>query len=78
MNNIGSQSRPGFRAGDEVFLASGTYQGTAGVFLGFHKDANWANIRERNGSVRSHPVAWLAEAAAGPGEARPEQAVIGK
>jgi len=71
MNDIGSKSKAGFRAGDEVVLASGTYQGTGGVFLGFEKDANWANIRERNGSVRSHPVAWMAAAGA-PGEALPQ------
>lgn len=48
-----------FREGDEVVLAEGTYQGTLGVFLRFRKDANWADITERNGSIRSHPVAWL-------------------
>jgi hypothetical protein len=49
----------GFRKGDEVVLAEGTYQGTPGVFVGLTKDANWADITERDGSVRSHPVAWL-------------------
>lgn len=49
-----------FREGDEVVLAEGTYQGTSGVFLRLRKDANWADITERNGSIRSHPVAWLA------------------
>ena len=49
-----------FREGDEVVLANGTYQGTPGVFLGFRQDVNWADITERNGKVRSHPVAWLA------------------
>jgi hypothetical protein len=48
-----------FHKGDEVVLAEGTYQGTPGVFVGLTKDANWADITERNGSVRSHPVAWL-------------------
>ena len=48
-----------FHKGDEVVLAEGTYQGTPGVFVGLKKDANWADITERNGSVRSHPVAWL-------------------
>jgi hypothetical protein len=49
-----------FREGDEVVLAEGTYQGTPGVFLRLREDANWADITERNGTVRSHPVAWLA------------------
>ncbi len=50
---------PTFREGDEVVLARGTYQGTPGVFLHLNKDVKWADITERNGSVRSHPVEWL-------------------
>ena len=49
-----------FQENDEVVLAAGTYQGTRGVFLRFRNDASWADITERNGSIRSHPVAWLA------------------
>jgi hypothetical protein len=30
------------------------------VFVRLGKDVNWAEIKERNGSVRNHPVAWLA------------------
>ena len=37
----------------------GTYQGTIGVFVCYNTDLNWADIAERNGDVRSHPVAWL-------------------
>jgi len=48
------------REGDEVVLADGTHQGTLGVFLRLREDVNWADITERNGSIRSHPVAWLA------------------
>jgi len=48
-----------FREGDEVVLAKGSYQGTLGVFVRLKEDVNWADIMERNGSVRSHPVAWL-------------------
>ena len=51
---------PEFREGDEVVLARGSYQGTPGVFLHLREDVNWADIAERDGSVRSHPVAWLA------------------
>jgi hypothetical protein len=54
-----------FREGDEVELATGTYQGTLGVFLGLREDVKWADITERNGFVRSHPVAWLAHSADG-------------
>ena len=54
---------PPFREGDEVVLANGTYQGTLGVFLRLKPDANWADITERNGIVRSHPVVWLAHPA---------------
>lgn len=53
---------PAFRQGDEVVLAEGTYQGTPGVFLRFDQDAKWADITERSGRVRSHPVKWLAHA----------------
>jgi hypothetical protein len=48
-----------FHEGDEVVLAEGTYQGTLGVFVRLRKDVNWADITERNGCIRSHPVAWL-------------------
>lgn len=48
-----------FREGDQVVLAEGTYQGTLGVFLRLKEDVNWADITERNGSVRCHPVAWM-------------------
>jgi len=48
-----------FRKGDEVVLGEGTYQGTLGVFTRFKEDVKWADITERNGSIRSHPVAWL-------------------
>lgn len=52
-----------FREGDEVVLAEGTYQGTHGVFLRLKEDVNWADINERNGDIRSHPVAWLSHSA---------------
>lgn len=61
-------SDPVFREGDEVVLAEGTYQGTPGVFLRLREDVHWADITERSGAVRSHPVAWLAHAS---GEIRP-------
>jgi hypothetical protein len=54
---------PAFHEGDEVVLANGTYQGTLGVFLRLREDVKWADITERDGSIRSHPVAWLAHAA---------------
>jgi hypothetical protein len=54
--------RPTFREGEEVMLADGAYRGTLGVFLRLKEDANWADITERNGSIRSHPVVWLAHA----------------
>jgi hypothetical protein len=61
---IDTQRAPGqaFRKGDQVLLASGTYQGTLGSFLQLKTDVNWADIEERNGKIRSHPVAWLAHA----------------
>ncbi len=56
-----------FRKGEEVVLAKGTYQGTLGVFVQLTEDVNWADIRERNGSIRSHPVAWLEHSRAAAG-----------
>jgi hypothetical protein len=58
-----STTGPLFHEGDEVVLAIGTYQGTPGVFLRLRKDTAWADITQRDGSIRSHPVAWLAHAA---------------
>jgi hypothetical protein len=52
-----------FREGDQVVLAHGTYQGTLGVFLRLREDVKWADIKERDGSIRSHPVEWLAHLA---------------
>ena len=53
---IGSE----FRDGDSAVLAEGTYQSTPGIFLRLKDGPNWADINERNGNIRSHPVAWLA------------------
>jgi hypothetical protein len=60
---------PTFREGDDVMLVGGTYQGTSGVFLRLREDVNWADITERNGDVRCHPVAWLVHSSATPGVA---------
>ena len=53
-------ANPVFREGDEVVLADGTYTGTPGVFLHLRQDPHWADITERDGNVRCHPIAWLA------------------
>jgi hypothetical protein len=55
---------PEFREGDQVVLARGTYTGTPGVFLHRREDPNWADIAERDGSVRRHPVEWLEHSSA--------------
>lgn len=57
------REEPPFRAGDEVLLAEGAYQGTPGVFLALTEDVNWAEIRERDGTIRHHPIVWLQHAA---------------
>ena len=59
-----TNTQPIFREGDEVMLAEGSYQGTPGVFLRLRADVKWADIRERDGSVRSHPITWLAHSVA--------------
>lgn len=53
-----------FIEGDEVVLAKGTYTGTPGVFLRYRPDIKWADIRQCNGAVWSHPVEWLTQAEA--------------
>ena len=55
-----------FREGDEVELIAGSYQGTLGVFVGLGGDVKWADIEERNGIVRCHPVEWLGRAGTHP------------
>ena len=48
-----------FRLGDAVVVVEGTFQCTPGVFLNLKADTNWAEIKEYDGIVRSHPVIWL-------------------
>jgi hypothetical protein len=48
-----------FHEGDQVVLARGTYQGTLGIFERLRADVKWAEIAERNGAIRCHPLAWL-------------------
>jgi hypothetical protein len=48
-----------FQTGDKVFLGEGPNQGTPGVFLKLLEDITWADITERNGRVRRHPISWL-------------------
>ena len=55
---------PVFHEGDEVVLVAGSYQGTLGVFVRLKSDFAWADVMERNGEVRSHPVVWLRHAVA--------------
>jgi hypothetical protein len=52
-----------FVRGERVVLAEGTYQGTRGVFLQLRPDIHWADIKETNGVIRSHPMQWLQHAA---------------
>jgi len=54
-----------FHEGDEVILLEGKYQGTLGVFVRLRDDVRWADITERNGAVRSHPLAWLGHSVEG-------------
>lgn len=59
-----------FFEGDEVVLARGPYMGTPGVFLRSRADIKWADITERDGGVRCHPVEWLSHAAIVPVQIR--------
>jgi hypothetical protein len=62
--NLTNAVAPVFRKGDEIELIKGSYQGTLGVFMQLRNDVKWADIAERNGDVRSHPVEWLGHAGA--------------
>jgi hypothetical protein len=58
--NPTTDSRPHFRAGERVVvLYDGLYNGMPGHFVGLRKDPNWADIKEQDGVIRSHPVLWL-------------------
>jgi hypothetical protein len=48
-----------FHQGDEVVLVRGSYQGTPGIFFRLKADPTWADVTERNGMIRTHPVEWL-------------------
>ena len=61
MSHTGSLP-PTFHEGDEIVLVEGSYQGTLGVFVRLRDDVAWADIAERNGDIRCHPVAWLGHA----------------
>jgi len=54
-----SRAADAFREGDEVVPAAGAHQGTPGTFLRLRSNINWADITERNGSIRSRTVAGL-------------------
>ena len=62
MTDIRIAQEPPFRAGDDVFMPEGPCQGTPGVFLALGEDANWAEIRQRGGAVKRHPVIWMRHA----------------
>jgi transcription antitermination factor NusG len=59
MFNVCPTKTTEFKEGDSVVLAEGTYQGTPGVFIRLRQDINWAEILERSGAMRCHPVVWL-------------------
>jgi len=59
MFNVRPTRTTEFKEGDNVVLAEGTYQGTPGVFIRLRQDINWAEILERSGAMRCHPVVWL-------------------
>jgi len=56
----GTDTHPGFCVGDPVVvLYQGLHNGMPGRFVGLREDPNWADIEERDGSIRKHPVLWL-------------------
>lgn len=59
------ETKPCEFAPDElvVVLYEGRFCGRFGRFLGLRVDPNWADIQERDGVIRSHPVLWLRHSA---------------
>ncbi len=54
MMNVRVEEVRQFRAGDNVVLADGPYQGKPGVFLKLRDDVNWAEIKQFDGVVKCH------------------------
>jgi hypothetical protein len=52
-------NNPTFRAGDEVVLVEGPHKYVHGVFIELKDDVEWASIKESNGTVSNHPIAWM-------------------
>jgi hypothetical protein len=48
-----------FIAGERVFLAEGPHTCTVGIFVAMRPDVNWAEIKEPNDLITTHPVRWL-------------------
>lgn len=50
---------PKFHAGDLVVLVEGPHKYERGTFMRLKDDVEWAAIKETNGAISSHPVAWM-------------------
>lgn len=51
---------PSFQPGDPVMvLYQGRYTGMEATFAGPAADPSWAYVRENNGEIRAHPIAWM-------------------
>ncbi|HZQ18280.1 MAG TPA: hypothetical protein VFA90_06120 [Terriglobales bacterium] len=52
-------NNPKFHPGEEVVLAEGPHKYVHGIFLRLREDVEWADIKEANGAISSHPVEWM-------------------
>lgn len=52
-------NEPRFHAGDKIIVAEGPHKDVLGTFLGLEDEVQWAAIKEADGGVSSHPVAWM-------------------
>ena len=52
-------NNPRFHPGDEVVLAKGPQKYVHGIFLQLKEDVEWADIKQANGAISSHPVEWM-------------------
>lgn len=52
-------NNPKFHAGDLVVLIEGPHKYERGTFMRLKDDVEWATIKETDGAISSHPVAWM-------------------
>lgn len=52
-------NEPKFHVGENIILAKGPHKDVLGTFLRLEDEVEWAAIKEADGAVSCHPVAWM-------------------